>query len=190
MQSDCGVAGQVGFGQRVVSYKQSRGENTSCVMGCWLLHRGAPRRPGSLSEDTTGPVGCQPCAVSGELSSYWPIVQRLRALLEAAVADLPPGRLSHTIMFEAPSACLEASEFFELIDFGCIKTNDWCGIYFAPAPFEPAVCAPRLMRLIQKLAEGRPGQVSRFLCAEILPVIRDTLSGSSGCPSRGGIRRA
>jgi phosphoenolpyruvate-protein kinase (PTS system EI component) len=86
--------------------------------------------------------------------------QRLRALFEAAIADLPPGQLSHGLMFEVPSACLQALEFFELIDFGCIGTNDLVQYLFATDRTSDRIdchqlyAHPALWRLIQNLAEA------------------------------------
>ena len=57
--------------------------------------------------------------------------QQLRALFQKAVADLPEGALYHGIMFEVPSACLQANELFDLVDFGCIGSNDLTQYLFA-----------------------------------------------------------
>jgi phosphotransferase system enzyme I (PtsI) len=49
---------------------------------------------------------------------------QLRRLFEEAVAGLPAGVLRHGVMFEVPSACIEAREVLREADYGCIGTND------------------------------------------------------------------
>ncbi len=86
--------------------------------------------------------------------------QSLRASFDAAVADLPAGHLAHGVMFEVPSACLEAPEFFEWIDFGCIGTNDLVQYLFATDRTSDRIDRwrlnehPALWRLIRQLAEA------------------------------------
>ena len=46
-------------------------------------------------------------------------------------ADIPPGDIRHGIMFEVPSACLDAEELFKIIDFGSLGTNDLIQYLFA-----------------------------------------------------------
>ncbi len=55
----------------------------------------------------------------------------LRKLFQQATADLPETGLRHGVMFEVPSACLQAREFFDMVDFGCIGTNDLVQYLFA-----------------------------------------------------------
>jgi len=57
--------------------------------------------------------------------------RRLRALFEDAIADLPKGTIFHGVMFEVPSAVLEAREIFEEADFGSIGSNDLVQFLFA-----------------------------------------------------------
>ena len=48
-----------------------------------------------------------------------------------AVADLPAGTIRHGVMFETPSACLQAPELLALADFGSIGSNDLVQYLFA-----------------------------------------------------------
>ncbi|MBI3985709.1 MAG: phosphoenolpyruvate--protein phosphotransferase [Lentisphaerae bacterium] len=48
-----------------------------------------------------------------------------------ATATLAAGELRHGIMFEVPSACLQAEEIFSMADFGSIGTNDLIQYLFA-----------------------------------------------------------
>ena len=48
----------------------------------------------------------------------------LRRLFDEAATGLPIGELQHGVMFEVPSACLDATRVLQAADFGCIGTND------------------------------------------------------------------
>jgi phosphoenolpyruvate-protein kinase (PTS system EI component) len=55
----------------------------------------------------------------------------LRTLFESSVADLKPASLRHGVMFEVPSACLQARQILDVADFGSIGTNDLIQYLFA-----------------------------------------------------------
>ena len=55
----------------------------------------------------------------------------LRSLFESCVADLKPALLRHGVMFEVPSACLQARQILDVADFGSIGTNDLIQFLFA-----------------------------------------------------------
>jgi phosphoenolpyruvate-protein kinase (PTS system EI component) len=56
---------------------------------------------------------------------------KLRSAFQQATADLPEGQLRHGVMFEVPSACLQARELLEHAHFGSIGTNDLIQFLFA-----------------------------------------------------------
>ena len=56
---------------------------------------------------------------------------KLKQLFCDAISDVPSGRLRHGVMFEVPSACLEAREILQHADFASIGTNDLIQYLFA-----------------------------------------------------------
>ena len=98
----------------------------------------------------------------------------LRNLFQQAIADLPEARLHHGIMFEIPSACLQARELFEVVDFGCIGTNDLVQYLFAvdrgdeSADFERLFDSPVLWHLIGDLVNAAEmAGKSLSICGEL-----------------------
>lgn len=131
--------------------------------------------------------------------------RRLRAAFDLAVTDLPPGRLRHGVMFEVPSACLQARSILEQTDFGCIGTNDLVQYLFAADRMNAALQeeewfdSPVLWDLIENLARiaketGKP----LFICGELAGDPRFTrrileagIAAVSTTPRRiAGLRRA
>lgn len=55
----------------------------------------------------------------------------LKQRFEQAGRDLPAGQLSHGVMFEVPSACLQARELLAVADFASIGSNDLIQYLFA-----------------------------------------------------------
>jgi phosphoenolpyruvate-protein kinase (PTS system EI component) len=130
----------------------------------------------------------------------------LRALFDSFVADLRPPALLHGVLFEVPSACLQARQLLHAADFGCIGTNDLVQYLFAgdrgcgaitgnPSLEEASV----LWRVIEDLSSagreagkplavcgelaGNPGFTSRILQAGITTV-------STSPPCIAGVRLA
>jgi phosphoenolpyruvate-protein phosphotransferase len=99
---------------------------------------------------------------------------RLRALFEELTADLPRGRIYHGVMFEVPSACLQAREIFEEAEFGSIGTNDLVQYLFAVDRNNDRVAEdytpdrPVFWRLLEDLAQAA-GDAGRELsiCGEM-----------------------
>ncbi|MDJ0740580.1 MAG: phosphoenolpyruvate-utilizing N-terminal domain-containing protein [Gammaproteobacteria bacterium] len=69
-------------------------------------------------------------SVHGTVHVVYPMIssieqfKALRGLFGDATADLATDGLRHGVLFELPAACLEAARFMQMIDFGCIGTND------------------------------------------------------------------
>lgn len=57
--------------------------------------------------------------------------RKLKKAFEEATGDLPQGEIKHGLMFEVPSACLDAEEILKEADFGSIGTNDLIQYLFA-----------------------------------------------------------
>jgi phosphotransferase system enzyme I (PtsI) len=57
--------------------------------------------------------------------------RKLKKAFEEATGDIPQGEIKHGLMFEVPSACLDAEEILKEADFGSIGTNDLIQYLFA-----------------------------------------------------------
>jgi phosphoenolpyruvate-protein phosphotransferase len=62
-----------------------------------------------------------------------------------ATADLPAGQLRHGVMFEVPSACLQARELLQVAEFGSIGTNDLIQFLYAADRNDPLVAGDALL---------------------------------------------
>ena len=73
----------------------------------------------------------------GPMSVLYPMIVdcqqflALRRIFLDGVCDLPTENIKHGVMFEVPSACLEAEEILRVADFGSIGTNDLVQYLFA-----------------------------------------------------------
>ncbi len=76
-------------------------------------------------------------SLRGAIHVMYPMIVDLNQFLEMRkrfnqyTSDIKKGDIKHGIMFEVPSACLQAGELFTQIDFGSIGTNDLFQYVFA-----------------------------------------------------------
>jgi len=102
---------------------------------------------------------------------------RLRELFDEVAADVPHGLIYHGVMFEVPSACLQAREIFEEVDFASVGSNDLVQYLFAVDRNNDAVAEdytpdrPVFWRLLEDLARaaaeaGRPLSICGEMAAD------------------------
>lgn len=73
----------------------------------------------------------------GEVNVLYPMIvsleqfRKLKKIFWEYVSDLSVGKINHGIMFEVPSACLQAEDIMREADFASIGTNDLVQFFFA-----------------------------------------------------------
>ena len=111
----------------------------------------------------------------------------LKRMFDAAVTDLPTGEMQHGVMFEVPSACLQAAQLLEAADFGSIGSNDLIQYLFAVDRNNDLVAhdhradRPVLWDLMARIAQaarraGKPLAVCGELAGDprYIPKLRET----------------
>jgi len=104
---------------------------------------------------------------------------KLKRLFFESAGDLATGDLRHGVMFEVPSACLEARRLLEVADFGSIGSNDLIQYLFAVdrnnelVAYDYTPDRPIFWSVLERIAEaaaetGRP--IS--LCGEMAGNVR------------------
>jgi phosphoenolpyruvate-protein kinase (PTS system EI component) len=105
-------------------------------------------------------------SATGPVRVMYPMVtdvDQFRLLLgrfEEATADIECGRIEHGVMFEVPSACLQAEAIYEVAAFGSIGSNDLIQYLFAVDRNNELVAAdysadaPVFWELLKRLVEA------------------------------------
>ncbi len=77
------------------------------------------------------------CSLGHRIYILYPMIvdldqfRRLKAMVCEAIRDIPRGEILHGIMFEVPSACLQAETLYREADFASVGTNDLTQYLFA-----------------------------------------------------------
>ena len=111
---------------------------------------------------------------------------RLKRLFMDAIVDLQDANLRHGIMFEVPSACMQAGELYQVIDFGRIGSNDLVQYLFAcdrgsnEFSYEELADSPAMWRTITTLSgiardAGKPLELCGAMAANpaMIPMLID-----------------
>jgi phosphoenolpyruvate-protein phosphotransferase (PTS system enzyme I) len=84
---------------------------------------------------------------------------QLKKLFMDSIDDIKYDKISHGVMFEVPSACIEAEELYKEIDFGRIGSNDLVQYLFAydrgkdDFNYEETLQSPAIWKLISELVQ-------------------------------------
>ncbi|MFC1672271.1 putative PEP-binding protein, partial [Planctomycetota bacterium] len=76
-------------------------------------------------------------SVHGPVHVMYPMVVdleqflKLKSAFQDATRDISAGEIKHGVMFEVPSACMQAREILDVADFGSIGSNDLIQYLFA-----------------------------------------------------------
>ena len=119
-------------------------------------------------------------SVHGPIRVLYPMIVDVEQFLEAlglfmaAIDGIDRGELEHGAMFEVPSACLQAGELFDVIDFGSIGTNDLIQYLFAvdrdneKVAYDYTPDRPVFWDLLRRIAEaGRAVDKELSVCGEL-----------------------
>lgn len=99
---------------------------------------------------------------------------QLKKLFMDAITTMESTNICHGIMFEVPSACINASKLYKVIDFGRIGTNDLVQYLFAcdrtrdDFQYEKLIQDPALWKIITDIAKtARKAGKAVELCGEM-----------------------
>ena len=119
-------------------------------------------------------------SAEGPLHVMYPMVTgteqflELRRLFDNVTRDLVTRDLRHGVMFEVPSACLEAADLFAVADFGSIGSNDLIQYLFAVdrnnerVAYDYRVDRPVFWRLLEQVsAAARAAGKPLSVCGEL-----------------------
>lgn len=119
-------------------------------------------------------------SATGPVRVMYPMVtdvEQFRLLLsrfKEATADIDTGQIQHGVMFEVPSACLQAEALYEIADFGSIGSNDLIQYLFAVDRNNELVAAdysadaPVFWELLERLvAAAKKASKPLSICGEM-----------------------